>query len=291
MERIIRLGSAFHELIWGTEDWLISAHQNGESKVIGGKFDGKKLSDLFKENKEIFGNIESNEFPLLIKIIDAKTALSIQVHPGDEYARKHENSLGKTECWYILDEKDSDIIVGQKAKSREEFQKAIDEKKVMDIMDVMDIKKGDFFYIPAGTVHAIRDNTKILEIQQSSDVTYRLYDYDRKDKDGNLRELHIDKSLDVIDYDYKYTKTNTNNKQVGTSSCEELVNEKYFSVDKYTINDKLSITNDKPFLLGVVTIGSLKVNGETINAEEGFIIPNGVDLEVEGNGELFISYV
>jgi len=291
MERIIRLGSAFHELIWGTEDWLISAHQNGESKVIGGKFDGKKLSDLFKENKEIFGNIESNEFPLLIKIIDAKTALSIQVHPGDEYARKHENSLGKTECWYILDEKDSDIIVGQKAKSREEFQKAIDEKKVMDIMDVMDIKKGDFFYIPAGTVHAIRDNTKILEIQQSSDVTYRLYDYDRKDKDGNLRELHIDKSLDVIDYDYKYTKTNTNNKQVGTSSCEELVNEKYFSVDKYTINDKLSITNDKPFLLGVVTIGSLKVNGETINSEKGFIIPNGVDLEVEGNGELFISYV
>ncbi len=291
MEKIIRLKSAFHELIWGTEDWLISAHQNGESIVLGGEYDGLTLTGLFTKNPEVFGNINANQFPLLIKVIDAQTPLSIQVHPGDEYAKKHEDSLGKTECWYILDQQDTDIIIGQKANNRQELQQSIDESKVMDLMNVIDIEKGDFFYIPAGTVHAIRSNTKILEIQQSSDITYRLYDYNRKDKDGNLRDLHIDKSLDVIDYDFKYNKNEVALETFPSYELIHLVKEQYFGVDKYNIFGDMIIKNDKSFLLGVVIGGDLEINGSQIGNEEGFIIPSGVDVTVQGIGELFISYV
>ena len=292
MEKIIRLKNVHHDLIWGCEDWIISAHKNGESIIDGGEFDGQSLSSLFNTNREVFGNIEGSEFPLLVKIIDAKTALSIQVHPGDEYAQKNESSLGKTECWYILDcADDSDIIVGQKANNREEFQKAIDDGTVMDIMQVMPANVGGFFHIPAGTVHAIRDNTKILEIQQSSDVTYRLYDYDRKDKDGNLRELHVDKSLDVINYDYKHGANNFITTKYDGYVVEKLVASRYFDVEKVTINNDCIIKNNESFILGVALGGVINVNGTLIENESSFIIPNGVDLNVVGSGQLMLSYV
>ena len=220
MSDLIKLTPIFHEKIWGGrqletvfgydipdgpigECWAISAHPNGDCQIAEGPYAGHTLSWLWAEHRELFGNCEGKEFPLLIKILDAKDDLSIQIHPNDEYAAEHENgSLGKTECWYVLDcEPGATIIVGQCAKDRVEAAQMIEEGRWGDMLNVLPIHKGDFFQIDSGTVHAIKTGTLILETQQSSDVTYRLYDYDRPGTDGKLRPLHIEQSLDCIDFD------------------------------------------------------------------------------------------
>lgn len=156
------------------------------------------LRQLYQQQRQLFGNYPKPEFPILIKVIDAMDDLSIQVHPDDDYAKEHENSYGKTECWYILDtEPNTDIIIGHKVKDSAAFIEAMENQHLEAIINKFPIKKGDLFNIYAGTVHAICKGTLLLEIQQSSDVTYRLYDYNRLDK-GKLRELHVDKALDVI---------------------------------------------------------------------------------------------
>ena len=220
MSDLIKLTPIFHEKIWGGrqletvfgydipdgpigECWAISAHPNGDCQIAEGPYAGHTLSWLWAEHRELFGNCEGKEFPLLIKILDAKDDLSIQIHPNDEYAAEHENgSLGKTECWYVLDcEPGATIIVGQRAKDRTEAAQMIKDGRWDDMLNVLPIHKGDFFQIDSGTVHAIKAGTLILETQQSSDVTYRLYDYDRPGTDGKLRPLHIKQSLDCIDFD------------------------------------------------------------------------------------------
>ncbi len=207
MLEIIKLVKDHKQLIWGTEDWVVSGHKNGMGRVVSTDFEDMTVSELISKHPDIFNNQIDGQLPLLIKIIDAKDDLSVQVHPDDIYAQKYENSLGKTECWYILDaDEDSDIIVGHSANDKNEMQKKINDQKLLDILDVKKVKKGDFFYIPSGTVHAIRKNTKILEVQQSSDVTYRLFDYNRVQEDGSLRELHINKALDVIDFNPQKVK-------------------------------------------------------------------------------------
>ena len=180
------------------EAWLVSANENGLSKVINGKYKGLSLKELWDKHREIFGKELKGVFPLLIKYIDAKDNLSIQVHPNDDYARVVEQQPnGKAESWYILDcDKDSDILIGHNAENKEEFKKYIDNKEWDKLLRIKKIKKGDFFNIPAGTVHAIRKGTLILETQQNSDITYRLYDYDRL-QNGKKRELHIKKSIDL----------------------------------------------------------------------------------------------
>jgi mannose-6-phosphate isomerase len=211
---VIKLQPLFFEKVWGGnkikdiykyecsnktgEAWGISAHKNGSSVIVNTKYKGLSLRDLYLENRELFGNYPKSEFPILIKVIDAMDDLSIQVHPDDEYARKYEDSYGKTECWYILDaEPNTMIVVGNKAKSFEEFKSYVDNYDFEPILNKFSIKKGDQFNIYAGTIHAICKGTLVLEIQQSSDVTYRLYDYNRL-SDGKLRELHLKQALDVV---------------------------------------------------------------------------------------------
>ena len=187
MSDLIKLTPIFHEKIWGGrqletvfgydipegpigECWAISAHPNGDCQIAEGPYAGHTLSWLWAEHRELFGNCEGKEFPLLIKILDAKDDLSIQIHPNDEYAAEHENgSLGKTECWYVLDcEPGATIIVGQRAKDRVEAAQMIEEGRWDDMLNVLPIHKGDFFQIDSGTVHAIKTGTLILETQQSS---------------------------------------------------------------------------------------------------------------------------
>lgn len=211
---ILKLKPIFYEKVWGGhklrddfnypctnitgEAWGISGHKSGSSVIQNTEYKGKTLRELYASNKELFGNYPSDEFPILIKVIDAMDDLSIQVHPNDDYAKKVENSFGKTECWYILDcESDSDIIIGHKANTIEEFKKYVDNNDFESVLNIFPIKKGDEFNIYSGTIHAIRKGTVLLEIQQSSDVTYRLYDYNRL-ANGVLRDLHLDKALDVI---------------------------------------------------------------------------------------------
>lgn len=180
------------------EAWGISAHKTYSSIVHNTKYKGMTLRELFETHKELFGNYEGEEFPILVKIIDAKDNLSIQVHPNDQYAAKY-NSFGKEECWYVLDTDNyTEIIIGHNAKTKEELHKAIDEGKIEDLVNLFPIKKGDYFYIDAGTLHAICKGTTLLEVQQSSDITYRVYDYNRTQDDGSLRDIHKEQAKDTI---------------------------------------------------------------------------------------------
>ncbi len=180
------------------EAWGISAHKTFSSVIENTSFKGMSLRELYSSNRELFGNYSSDEFPILVKIIDARDNLSIQVHPNDDYAKQF-NSFGKEECWLILDtEKGTNIIIGHNAETKEELHKAIDDDRIEDLINIFPIKTGDFFYIDAGTLHAICGGTTLLEVQQSSDITYRVYDYNRKQDDGTFREIHKERSKDCI---------------------------------------------------------------------------------------------
>lgn len=183
------------------ECWAISAHPHGDCRVSGGPFDGAHLSELWAEHRELFGGAPEDRFPLLVKIIDAEDDLSIQVHPDDAYAAEHEDgSLGKRECWYVLAaDEGAQMVVGQRAKDRAECAEMIACGRWDELLNKVPVRAGEFFAVEPGCVHALCKGMLILETQQSSDVTYRLYDYDRLEN-GRPRDLHIEKSLDVIDY-------------------------------------------------------------------------------------------
>ncbi|MFV0247405.1 MAG: type I phosphomannose isomerase catalytic subunit [Tenacibaculum sp.] len=210
------------------ESWEISDVPGSVSVVANGELKGKKLSELIKTYKgSLVGNKVyrhfKNKFPLLIKYIDAKEALSIQLHPQDDLALKRHNSLGKTEMWYVMQaDKQANLIVGfKKDIDKQQYLEKLNNKQLLDILNVDMVKKGDVYFIPAGRVHAIGAGVMLAEIQQSSDITYRIYDWDRKDKQGNSRELHTDLALSSINYkaiqSYRteYTKNqNTRNRLV-----------------------------------------------------------------------------
>ena len=184
------------------ETWECSTHPDGPSVVAGGEFEGMTLSEVLKAHPEYIGTHPrtKDELPILIKFIDAKKDLSVQVHPDDEYAKEYENgSLGKTEMWYVMDAaKDAKLIYGfHNDIDKETLRKSITDGTVEKYLQKVKVEKDDVFYIEAGTVHAIGAGALIAEIQENSNLTYRLYDYNRVDKNGKLRELHIDKALAV----------------------------------------------------------------------------------------------
>lgn len=291
MKDILFLEPVFKEMIWGGnrlrtdfgydipsdntgECWAVSAHSHGDCTIKDGEYKGQTLSSLWQNHRELFGNVKGDVFPLLIKIIDAKTDLSIQVHPDDEYAKKNENgSLGKTECWYILDcDDDATIIIGHNAKDKAELVQMIEEKRWKDLIKEQPIKRGDFFQINPGTVHAIKGGTVILETQQNSDITYRLYDYDRL-QNGKPRELHIDKSIDVIKCPQNFEKTIGKVEDLGNGTCERLVTCPYYSVRKLSINGDVSFTQNEPFTIMSVIEGQGSINGISIKKGDHFILP------------------
>lgn len=191
-----------------SESWEASCHEDGLSVIDNGEFSGKTLYEVIKEKgEEILGEniykIYKDKFPILIKFIDANDKLSVQVHPDDEYAKKCENnSLGKNEMWYIIAAKPkSRLICGLKHDiDKEKFKRACDEERVEDCLNYIEVTKGDIINIPSGTVHAIGEGLLIAEIQQSSNVTYRIYDYNRRDVNGNKRELNLNKALEVVNF-------------------------------------------------------------------------------------------
>lgn len=182
------------------ETWECSVHPDGMSIIVGGEFDGKTLAEVVEKNPDFLGEKNKNEFPILVKFIDAAENLSVQVHPNDVYAKLNEGQNGKTEMWYILDAAaDSFLIYGFEAEySKETIRRAAENGTLMNYLHKEKVQKGDTVFIPAGTVHAIGKGLLIAEIQENSNVTYRIYDYDRIDKNGNKRELHIDKALEVM---------------------------------------------------------------------------------------------
>lgn len=275
------------------EAWIISAYP-GNSSITE---DGIELNTLYKTNKELFNNYHTDEFPLLAKILDARDDLSIQVHPNDQKAQELENyPFGKTECWYILDaEPNTDIIIGINANNKEEAAKLIENKEWDKLIKKQPLKEGDLFDIEAGTVHAILGGTVVYELQQSSDITYRLYDFDRKEDNGSLRELHIDKSLEVINYE------NNDVKRMPTLVSMEdfidtysLIENKIFSLEKWVIknNVTLSLSKDtKNFLLITVIDGSISINGTKLNTFESGIVTSDElsEIQLQGNATLLVG--
>lgn len=193
--------------LWGGEWWLISAVKGSESVAVGGEFDGKTLPQILSEKKgELIGEAPwqkcGETFPLLVKFIDARQDLSIQVHPDDKMAARVHNKLGKNEMWYVVDAlKGASLIDGfRKPMAEADYAASVVDGSIEDYLNKVAVEVGDVFYIPAGRVHGIGGGTFIAEIQQSSDVTYRLYDYNRRGKDGNLRELHTELAKQAITF-------------------------------------------------------------------------------------------
>ncbi|WP_088013324.1 mannose-6-phosphate isomerase, class I [Gottfriedia acidiceleris] len=280
------------------ECWAISAHENGPSIVVNGEFSGLSLSELWNQQRHLFGNLHCEKFPLLTKILDAKEDLSVQVHPNDTYAQINENGeLGKTECWYVLDcEENAELILGHNAQSKAEFLSAIKENRWDEVLRRIKIKPGDFFYIPSGTVHAICKGTLILETQQNSDTTYRLYDYDRRDDNDNLRELHIEKSMDVITFPHVDANSLENEFEQEGTLITEFVNNEFFSVERWEVTETTTLSNNNPFILVSVVEGegSITINEDTCSLKKGdhFLIPCYVkEFTVDGQMVLITSHV
>lgn len=306
----IRFENIYFEKIWGGRDfedfreglpegeigetWDISCHENGTGVVANGELKGMTFSDLIDElGHDLVGtNVSTEKFPLLVKLINSKEKLSVQVHPGDEYAKEHENSLGKTESWYVVDAKPgAKLIVGTKNCDKEIFAKAIEEGKSEDYLNIIEVKKGDFFLINSGLVHAICEGLVIAEIQQNSDITYRVYDY------GRPREIHVEKSLDVIDFNLE--AINLSHKEIqefdGFKKIE-FCNNEYFGVEKFNIfNEWFDKSNEERFFILTCVEGEGVIEGksfsERIKKGDSYLIPAKLgEYKVKGKLELLKSY-
>lgn len=275
------------------ECWAISAHPKGDCRIKDGSYKGRSLSWLWDNHRELFGNMEGKTFPLLVKIIDAKADLSIQVHPDDSYAKEKEKGAGgKTECWYILDCKENaTIVIGHDAKNKAELRSMIEDNRWKDLIREIPIKKGDFFQIEPGTVHAIKEGTMLLETQQNSDITYRLYDYGRLDN-GKPRQLHLAQSLDVIRCPHRDAPAG--GQTIKLEACEilELITCRYYTVEKINLHGEQSFVHDKCFMNISVLNGQGQIDGTSINKGDHFILPAGYGkYSLKGTMELMVSYL
>ena len=271
---ILKLKPYLNEKIWGWEKWVLSCHKDGKSTIEEGIYKGQELSNILGCG---------DNFPILNKIIKAEDTLSVQVHPNDEYAKRVENANGKTECWYILEAKEGATLVSgiKKGLNKERLRKIIKEGKLEDYLERINVKRGDFIYIPAGTVHAIEAGIKLIEVQQNSNITYRLHDW------GRGREVHIEKSLDVIDYEGE----NKGGRIDGFSKLET----PYFKVEKIIVTKGYLDTVVDSFHSYTVICGGgvIKANNKQIKLkeEETIYISKGIDYTIQGNMELIKTSV
>lgn len=243
------------------ESWELSFHKDGLTRLEN----GKTLADIATE-KDLGENVKKFPFfPVLIKFIDAKADLSVQVHPSDDYALKNENSFGKTEMWYIVEaEKGAGIYLGfNRDVTKEEYETAIKGNRLTELLNFYEVKPGERYFIPSGTIHAIGEGCLICEIQQNSNLTYRVYDYGRKDKNGKERELHVEKALKV---------TNLNKfEPVTFDDC--LGKSEYFTVYKYVIKGEwTSSTDGSSFHCVTCVKGQGRIDGETIREGDSFFV-------------------
>ena len=279
------------------ETWELSCHPDGPSTIDNGEEKGITLNEYVEKNgRKVLGtNCDKFEdFPILIKLIDAKDNLSIQVHPDNTYALKNEGQYGKTEMWYIVDCKPGAILYYgfSKEVSKEEFEERIKNNTLLEVLNAVPVQKGDVFFIEAGTIHAIGKDIVIAEIQQNSNVTYRVYDYDRVDKDGNHRELHIDKAVQVTN---REVTLKSKSAEPHVAQCE------YFTVDKLALDGARMKTvsgfiNEESFenILVVEGSGVIKNNDEELEFKKGdsiFIPAGSGEVEITGKCEALITSV
>ena len=269
------------------ESWELSFHKDGPTRLA----DGKTLQETATA-ADLGKNCESFPFfPTLIKFIDAKQDLSVQVHPSDDYALANENSFGKTEMWYIVEaDEGAGIYLGfKKPVTKAEYEQAIAEKRLTELLNFFEVKAGECYFIPSGTIHAIASGCLICEIQQNSNLTYRVYDYGRKDKNGNERELHVEKALKVTCLDeYKYTPLTVKTEQGELLGCS-----KYFNVTSVRVNGEKSLFADANSFKCVTCVsGEGSINGKAIALGDSWFVPAGFgEFIVSGEMHLIMTEV
>ena len=268
------------------ESWECSVHSDGPCYVANGRYKGKTLKEVLDEHPEYIGTKANGEFPILAKFIDAKKDLSVQVHPDDEYAREKEKDNGKTEMWYIIDaDEGASLIYGFKHKvSKEILERAIEKGELDKHLQKVEVHKGDLFFVPAGTVHGIGKGILLAEVQESSNVTYRVYDYDRVDKNGKKRELHFDKAVQVMDMgiapDIKRKKRLV--KYYPGCSRELLCRCKYFETERIQVTKGFSFSvmeNSFQVLMCLDGYGQVEVDGDKpirFSKGETVFLPAGI---------------
>lgn len=305
----IKFENLYYEKVWGGRDleqfrnnlpignigesWDIACHPNGMGIVSNGEFKGMSFDTLIKvKGEDLVGTkVNLERMPLLLKIINSKEKLSVQVHPGDEYAAKYEGEYGKTEAWYVIDAKENaSLIVGTKPCTKEEFEKAITSNDVEKYLNKVNVKKGDFFLINSGLIHAICEGVIIAEIQQNSDITYRVYDY------GRPRELHVKKALDVIDLSLQAEEAMEKEEITNDYTKRMLCKTKYFGIEKYIINGELKDKSDiERFYIITCVEGQGVIKGENFNEPikmgDSYLIPASLkNYKVKGNLTILKSY-
>lgn len=295
MEKVIKLKPVVKSYLWGgtyfqkygkgnqdiiSELWELSVREDASSIIDG---TNEKLIDVLTPIDMGPNCDRFPYFPILIKLIDARDNLSIQVHPSDEYALKNEHSFGKSEMWYIIDaDEGSGLYVGfNKNYSKDEVEDILRNDDITKILNFYPVKKGDSFVIDPGTVHAIGKGVRIIEIQQNSNLTYRLFDYFRKDKDGNYRELHIDKALKVINFNQYHPVT---------TETGYIANNKYFKVSKIDIDGTFELSADKGSFVSFTFIdGEGDVDGIPYKQFDTFFLPYQSKCTINGKGIIIIS--
>lgn len=307
----LKLIPAYKDYIWGgeklrtvygkktelspvAESWELSCHKDGYSVISGGEYDGKTLDEYIKSNPKVLGtSVCGDELPILIKLIDAADNLSVQVHPNDEQAKAWEGQNGKTEMWYVIDtDEDARITYGVSSDTtKEELANAIKEKRVESLLNSVPSKKGDVFFVEAGTIHAIGKGNLIAEIQQNSNVTYRLYDYGRVGKDGKERELHIEKGVMASNCNVVKPREIP----VLSDGSRLLARCEYFEVKEITIDgDKKFTADDVSYHALLVTEGKMSIICNeidvNINAGETVFVPAGMgEYTLKGKGTVLLT--
>lgn len=292
MHTILRLSPVFKTMIWGGERlrtefnfdipsdhtgeaWVVSSHPEGNSLIKFEHHEPVPLSQYYRDHRAMFGPGINGEFPILVKIIDANKDLSIQVHPDDTYARQEENSQGKSECWLILDcEPNTKLILGHHAHDKATFIQKFVQREFTQLFREVSIHKGDFFYVPAGTLHAICEGTLIYEIQQNSAVTYRVYDYDRVDVSGKRRELHIDKAMNVLTCPSQPLAVYTPLHSDENITQRVLLDNEFFKIRKLTIQDELKVHLSEVFMIVGIIEGVGSINGvKVVKGDHVIVLP------------------
>ena len=300
MDKVVKLSPVVRSYIWGgqyfqkfgksdldvvSELWELAVRENEKSLIVSGENKGKALKDVLTEQDIGERGKEFPYFPLLIKLIDAKENLSVQVHPSDDYALKNENSFGKCEMWYIIDaEEGAGLYVGlNKDYTKEELAEKLNNGTLLDAMNFFEVKPGDYFVITPGTMHAIGKGVRLLELQQNSDLTYRLFDYNRVDKNGNPRELHIEKGLKVIDL-RKFEPVK--------GEAGYIAKNKYFTVKEQKVEDELVIIADKTSFKSFTFIdGEGMVDDIPFKKFDTFFLPSGKKCRIKGKATLVVSSI
>lgn len=290
------------KLRWGkhadgniAESWEFSLYKGMESVAVNGPYAGMNLSEIREKAPEVFGEKvkEFPLFPLLIKLIDAKNDLSIQVHPTDFYALTHAAELGKTEMWYIAEATpDAAIYFGfERETTREEVEKRIKEGTICEILKRIPVKCGDCFFVKAGTVHAILAGVTVFEVQESSNLTYRLYDYNRRDASGNLRELHVEKALEVMKLSPATAQNYDDRQDFPGYSVRKLSSCNYFTVSEYRVTECVTLGQNGCFGTFTVLDGSAKIGDLSLKKGDTVLIPAGEFETVSGNCALLYTTI